>query len=115
VYGYPISVDFNKKDGGVLRLCLDDIHPGNFRKDENGQLFVLDFGLTNFLPSYFQELSFVSSSRGFVCAVGKYFDRSESDDVVALVLAAVRLNVSQNNDHGKLLAPPIFARVLRNG
>ncbi|KAK0220655.1 hypothetical protein IW262DRAFT_1272571, partial [Armillaria fumosa] len=35
---YPCRVDFNKEDGGNLSLCLDDIHPGNFRKDTRSTL-----------------------------------------------------------------------------
>ncbi|KAK0207369.1 hypothetical protein IW262DRAFT_1443504 [Armillaria fumosa] len=56
--GYPCRVDFNKEDSGNLSLCLDGIHPGNFRKDTHDRLFALDFGKTNFLPSAFQDLAF---------------------------------------------------------
>ncbi|KAJ2922600.1 hypothetical protein H1R20_g14501, partial [Candolleomyces eurysporus] len=40
---YPshIRIDFNKEDGGKLSLCLDDIHPGNFRRDKSGQMISL--------------------------------------------------------------------------
>ncbi|KAF8492014.1 hypothetical protein F5888DRAFT_1578717, partial [Russula emetica] len=44
---------------GNLRLCLDDIHQGNFRKDTSGRFFALDFAKINFLPFAFQDLAFM--------------------------------------------------------
>ena len=36
-----------------LRLCLGDIHPGNFLKSSKGLIVVIDFGQTNLLPPSF--------------------------------------------------------------
>jgi len=52
-------VDFSDDDGGELSLCLDDIHPDNFRRDTSGQLFALDFGETNFKSTHWVALRIV--------------------------------------------------------
>ena len=100
--GYPCSVDFNEEDGGNLSLCLDDIHPGNFRKDASGQIFALDFGKTIFLPFAFQDLAFADGS---VLAedIGDPLNYSKSKYGGALRLAAGRLHLFNNSSHGRLL------------
>jgi hypothetical protein len=94
-------------------FCLDDIHPGNFRKDESGQLFALDFGNTNFLPSAFQDLAF--DGRSFALKVRDSLGYSISNHRGALRLAAGRLHLFNDSSHGKLLDWFIFARMFRNG
>ncbi|KAF9568220.1 hypothetical protein CPC08DRAFT_625449, partial [Agrocybe pediades] len=41
-----------------LHLCPADIHPGNFLKDESGDVVVIDFGCFSFLPLSFLEYAF---------------------------------------------------------
>ncbi|CUA77050.1 hypothetical protein RSOLAG22IIIB_12511 [Rhizoctonia solani] len=95
---YECSVDFNDEDGGSLRLCLDDIHPGNFRKDPSGRLFALDFGKNNFLPFAFQGLAFVEG-HALASEVGTVLG-SKSKYQWTLMLAAGRLNLYGNSSHG---------------
>jgi hypothetical protein len=53
---------FYEEDGGTLRLCLDDIHQGNFRKDTSGRLFALDFAKSRRKPTSFLSLFRISHS-----------------------------------------------------
>jgi hypothetical protein len=108
------DVDFSEEDGGKLRLCLDDIHEGNFRKDASGRLFALDFAKTNFLPFAFQDLAFVDGHR-LAQKVGKSLSRSKSKYRGGLRLAAGQLQLYNNSSYGRLLVCFIFARMLRSG
>jgi hypothetical protein len=111
---YLSHVDFYEEDGGNLRLCLDDIHQGNFRKDTSGRLFALDFAKTNLLPFAFQDLAFVDGD-DLAEEVGKSLNCSKSKYRGALKLAAGNLQLFNNSSHGGLFVCLIFARMLRNG
>ena len=111
--GYGCRVNFGKEDGGVLRLCLNDIHPGNFRKDANGQLFAVDFGKTLFLPTAFQDLAFADGC-GFAQETGISIRYPKSKHRAAFRLAAGRLHLFNDSRHGKPLVRFIFTRTLRS-
>ncbi|KAG8800094.1 hypothetical protein FRC17_006963 [Serendipita sp. 399] len=98
-YPYRDRVDFSKEDDGQLRLCLDDIHPGNFRKDKSGRLFAVDFGKTNFLPFAFQDLAYI---HGHVLAeqVGERLGHTPSKYRVSLINASGQLQVFNDSNLG---------------
>ena len=80
------KVDFKKRDGGKLTLCLGDIHEGNFRKHNDGRLYALDFGCTHFLPSAFQDLS-IHKGKPFAQKVGIGLGCYSGDDHTWAILS----------------------------
>ncbi|KAG8812446.1 hypothetical protein FRC17_002032 [Serendipita sp. 399] len=96
---FPYRVDFSKEDDGQLRLCLDDIHPRNFRKDKNGRIFAVDFGKTSFLPFAFQDLAYMDGS-GFAERVGERLNHPGSQYTGILRIASGRLYLFNNSSHG---------------
>lgn len=71
-----------------LRLCPCDIHPGNFKKGQDGKVVVLDFRATCFLPPSFFAVAMAKADDNFTRRVANCVNYSKSSDAEAMVSAS---------------------------
>jgi len=81
-------VDLVADTKGGLSLCLSDIHPRNFRKSIDGQLYAFDFGATCFMPPSFVGVAMRKSEDPFCYQVAQKIKYIQSEEVSAMVSAS---------------------------
>lgn len=86
-----------------LVLCLSDPNDSNFIVDDEGKLWVIDFGRTCFLPPSFVSYSLSTTSDVFVCKLAQIINYPQSANLGGLDIVSRRFVISGNNALGKLL------------
>lgn len=99
--GNDLRVDFQNETADGLVLCPSDPNSTNFMFDNEGHLWAIDFGRTNFLPASFVSYSLTSSSDSFVQSVARVIKYPPSANLPAMRAAAGRLVITNNNALGE--------------
>ncbi|KAI0324548.1 hypothetical protein GY45DRAFT_1262642 [Cubamyces sp. BRFM 1775] len=96
-----LRVDFQTETVNGLVLCPSDPNDTNFIIDEGGNLWVIDFGRTSFLPPSFVSYSLTSSSDRFVQRIAARIVCPPSANLPAMRAASGRLVIFNDNTLGQ--------------
>ena len=99
--GNGLRVNFQIEAADGLVLCPSDPNDSNFIIDDEGNLWVIDFGRTCFLPPSFVSYSLTSSSDVFVQKVARRLNYPRSANLQAMYAASGQLVVFGDNALGK--------------
>ena len=97
----PLRVDLQTESADGLVLCPSDPNDCNFMIDDEGNLWVIDFGRTCFLPPSFMSFSLTTSFNAFVRIIARRLNYPPSPNLKAMSVASGRLVTCGNNAYGK--------------
>jgi hypothetical protein len=97
--GNGLRVNFQMETADGLVLCPSD--PNDFMIDDEGNLWVIDFGRTCFLPSSFVSYSLTMTSDAFVYSVARHVNYPRSANLAAMRAAAGWMVIFNDNALGK--------------
>ena len=86
--GVPERVSFNDEILDGLRLCPSDINRTNFKKGLQGEIIVLDFDATCFLPPSFFAFAMATGEDSFTRLVARYVKYPASANLEAMLAAS---------------------------
>jgi len=101
ISGYGDRVNFQIETADGLVLCPSDPNDSNFMIDDEGNLWVIDFGRTCFLPSSFVSYSLTMTSDIFVLTVARRVNYPRSANLTPMLAASGRMTIFNDNTLGR--------------
>lgn len=98
-----LRVSFQTEIADGLVLCPSDPHDSNFMIDDEGKLWVIDFGRTCFLPPSFVSYSLTRSPNSFIQRVANRVNYPLSTNLRAMSIASGRMLIFGDNTLGRYL------------
>ncbi|EIW83432.1 hypothetical protein CONPUDRAFT_102206 [Coniophora puteana RWD-64-598 SS2] len=87
-----------------LRFCPSDLNRGNFMKDGQGRIVVLDFGASSFLPVSFFDFALCQSHDDFTWRIAQLIEYPPSTQLDALLMAHYALVMYGTNNIGEYIS-----------